>query len=564
MADGYDFIVVGAGPAGCALAAKLSDAASKPSVLLLEAGSVNDDINQRVDGQRWTTFTNQEMNWGFKTVPQKNLDKRVLDYSRGLGLGGSSAINFGVWSVGSRDEYDEWARLVGDESYGWLAMQRRLKELEEFDPRLPADVSTKYAKPNPADHGSSGKLKIGYAPEFERDLTPMLDVFEDAGLPLNPDHNSGNPLGMSVLINTAQSGLRSTSKDLVTPAPQNLTILTESKVQKLLFDGKRVTGVVCEDKSYTASKDVILSAGSLESPKILMHSGIGEPQELEDFSIPVTAALPAVGKGLRDHVFCPVIHTRAPGSTDRPGFYGNQSAMDDALKQWQKDHTGPWAKFACELGIGWFKLEDLQSRHEFQNLPKSTQDLLLKETVPHYEIISHFPVHWGNPNWPEVHPDYNSLLVFLSQAESRGKVSLQSSDPDVPLLFDPNFLDSALDQRIAIDAMRQVLKLVKSEGYANVTEAQLAGPASDSDEDILNHWRQTGASSWHMTGTVKMGQPGDDDAVVDDKFRVMGGISGLRVADLSVAPVLSSAHTQAAAYLIGATCGDKLIEEYSL
>lgn len=327
-----------------------------------------------------------------------------------------------------------------------------------------------------------------------------------------------------------------------------------------LFSSRVLTLLVAD----LASKEVILCAGSLESPRILMHSGIGDPQELNKYNIPIAAALPAVGKGLRDHPFCPVVHTRVPGSTDRPGFYGSKAAMDDARRQWDVDHTGPWAKYACELGVGWFKLEGLASTPEFQDLPRSTQDLLRRETIPHYELLTHFPVHWAIPNFPEPLPDYSCLIVFLSQAESRGTVSLQSSDPHVPLLFDPKMLDSPLDRRMAINSLREVVRLVKSEGYARETVAQLAGPSSESEEDLLDYWRQTAASSWHMTGTAKMGIQGDADAVVDASFRVMGGIRGVRVADMSVVPVLPSAHTQAVAYVTGITCGEKLVQEYGL
>lgn len=232
-----------AGPAGSALAARLCDTASKPAVLLLEAGGRNDDVNLRVDGKRWLTYKNENMNWGYKTVPQKQCLNREIDYSRGLGLGGSSAINFGVYTIGSRDDYEEWANVTHDESFSWKDMQRRYKSLETFDRRIPPGVSTRYASPSPDDHGDSGRLHVGYAPEWERDLPALLDVFEQAGLPLNPDHNSGNPIGMSVLINSSQGGLRSTARDLITPQPRNLTVLTDSPVQRVVLKDNRAIGV---------------------------------------------------------------------------------------------------------------------------------------------------------------------------------------------------------------------------------------------------------------------------------------------------------------------------------
>lgn len=214
-------------------------------MLLLEAGGNNNDKSLRVDGQRWITLQNKDLNWGYKTTPQAHLNDRQIDYSRGRGLGGSSAINFGVYTVGARDDYDEWARLVNDDAFSWDRMQARFKGLETFHADLPSDVENgaKYASPNPSDHGHSGPLNVGFASEWERDLPPMLDALEQAGFPLNPDHNSGNPMGMAVLVNSSHKGLRVTSKDLVYPSPDNLTILTDSPVQRLVMEGKKVVGV---------------------------------------------------------------------------------------------------------------------------------------------------------------------------------------------------------------------------------------------------------------------------------------------------------------------------------
>lgn len=191
---------------------------------------------------------NQDLNWGYKTSPQEHCNNREIDYSRGKGLGGSSAINFGVFTRGARDDYDEWARIVGDDAFNWEAMVGRFKSLETFHGRLPSGIDSKYAAPNPDDHGTSGPLNVGYAAEWERDLPAMLDLFEEAGFPLNPDHNSGNPIGMSVLINSSHKGLRSTAKDLLTPTPENLTVVTSSEVEKVILEGSKAVGVECDGK----------------------------------------------------------------------------------------------------------------------------------------------------------------------------------------------------------------------------------------------------------------------------------------------------------------------------
>lgn len=294
-----------------------------------------------------------------------------------------------------------------------------------------------------------------------------------------------------------------------------------------------------------------------------MHSGIGPAAQLQKHGIDVTLDVPAIGQGLRDHCFVPLVHTRTEGSTDRKEFYGSQEAMEAALKQWQEDGTGPWAKFACELGIGWFKLNGLDSWEEFNALPKEEQTYLLAETVPHYEIITHFPVHWFIPGFPAEALNYSCLLVFLFNAQTRGEVTLQSSDPNDPLLFNPKFLAHPFDRRVAVEALRDSFRLVKHEAYAKDNVDALAMPAGESDEELLEYWRQNIGSSWHMTGTLKMGKKGDQDAVVDPDHKLVG-IDNLRVADMSVVPVLVNAHVQATAYVTGATLADKLVKEYSL
>ncbi|KAI2623188.1 GMC oxidoreductase [Hypoxylon sp. NC1633] len=560
MAATYDFIIIGSGPAGCSVAAGLSKSPKKPKVLLIEAGGKNEDRNMRVDGQRWLTYRNKEMNWGYKSVPQEHCGGREMDYSRGRGLGGSSAINFSVFNIGASGDYDEWARQVGDDAFAWPHMQRRYKNLETFDPTVPPGVSSKYVAPKPENHGFSGPLKLGYVPEIEKDVVPMLDLFEKARYPLNPDHNSGNPLGMALSINTSAKGYRSTAKDLLEPIPDNLTIVTDSPVQRILLEGKKAVGVESNGKKYYASKEVILSAGALDAPKILMHSGIGPKAQLEQYGIPVVQDTPAVGQGLRDRMFVLVSYERTKGDTDRDTFYGDKEAMDAALEQWKKDGTGPWSKFACDIPIGWAKIPKLVESKEFQDLPEDVKAYMNHPTVPHTEIVSHFPGHWSIPDSPL---SYSAFLVFLYNAQCRGEVTLQSADPNAPLRFDPRYLSTAFDRRAAIEALRDAQRIFKLEEYARNNVSQIRGPAGDSDEDYLDFWRQHMNSCWHMTGTLKMGRPDDPEAVVDSDFRVRG-FRNLRVADMSVVPVLASCHTQSVAYLTGLTAADKLLAEYGL
>ncbi|ORY71500.1 uncharacterized protein BCR38DRAFT_11301 [Pseudomassariella vexata] len=559
----YDFLIVGSGPAGSAVAAGLANSAKKPKVLLLEAGGDNEDRNCRVDSQRWFTLRNQDMNWRYKTVPQEHCLNREIDYPRGRGVGGSSAINFSIYNIGAHDDYEEWARFVGDDTFQWKKMHQRFKDLETFHGGLPEGVDKKYAAPKLSDHGTSGPIHVGYAAEWEDDVLPLLDLFQEAGFPLNPDHNSGDPLGMSVLINSAHRGIRSTAKDLLVPLPENMTIVTNFPVQRIIFKGKMAIGVESNGKQYLASKEVILSAGALDTPRVLMHSGIGPAKCLEEFNIPVVLDMPAVGQGLRDHVACPLMYTRTENSTSRKAFYGDKNTMDDALEQLKVECTGPFSKFACQMGIGWFKSDKLISSAEFQELPVDEKAFLLRETVPHYEIMTHFPMHWLIPGFRNEDLNYSCILVWYYNAQSRGEVTLQSSDPNVPLKFDPKFLAHPFDRRAAIEALREALRFTQYEDYAKDNVVELSAPKSHTDEGLLEHWRQTLVSTGHMAGTVKMGQLGGVDTVVDSDFRLVG-IEGLRVADMSVVPILPSCHTQSVAYVTGMTCAEKLVAQYNL
>lgn len=217
------------------------------------------------------------MSRGYKTTPQNGLDGRVIDYARGKGLGGSSAVNFGVYAVGARDDYDEWAEIVGDEGFRWDEMKRRFKNLEKFDSNFGSGDDAgniqkrKYANPLPDYYGDRGALKVGFAKEWEMDLPLVMDSLEDAGLKRNLNLNSGNPLGMVLCINSSADGIRSTAKDLLVNALANLEIVTDTPVQRVLFDGKKAVGVQTKDKKCefdTSTLDRLLH------PRILKSSSL--------------------------------------------------------------------------------------------------------------------------------------------------------------------------------------------------------------------------------------------------------------------------------------------------
>jgi choline dehydrogenase-like flavoprotein len=205
---------------------------------------------------------------------------------------------------------------------------------------------------------------------------------------MNLDINSGNPLGWGPCPSSAYKGVRSTSADMLLDGAENLTILTEAPVQRILFDGKTAIGVESEGRAHYASKEVILSAGALDTPKLLMLSGIGPSEELQKHQIPLLHELPSVGRGLRDHVHINMVFRRRPSMSDRPAFYTNPEAVAAARVQWEKDQTGPLAEYGVSMAIGFMKSQRIYDSAEFKSLPSEEQRHLMAPTVPSFEVLT--------------------------------------------------------------------------------------------------------------------------------------------------------------------------------
>jgi choline dehydrogenase-like flavoprotein len=239
------------------------------------------------------------------------------------------------------------------------------------------------------DHGTSGPLHVSYADIWEKNIGDVFVAAEQVGLGTNPDINSGNPIGMGIGASTVYKGSRITSSAYLLGVPSNLTIMTATPVTKVLISGKTATGVLTADGTqFIATKDVILSGGAINSPQLLMLSGIGPADQLKNHGISVVHDLPFVGKNLQDHCFSTATLLQKEGTNDRMAYETDDSVKAAAKEQFEKDRTGPLSQLYCGNPMGWFKNENVFKSPEFAALPKNTQELLLKPTVPIFEIAT--------------------------------------------------------------------------------------------------------------------------------------------------------------------------------
>ncbi|KAK9783377.1 hypothetical protein SCARD494_13196 [Seiridium cardinale] len=526
MAQTYDFIVVGAhttqgGASGCVVAARLAESAAKPTVLLLEAGGLNEDAAHLTGAQRFEVAFREGslLNWGYKTEPQWS--NQQIDYSRGKGLGGSTAINFCGWVVGADEDYNEWSRRVGDEAFSWSHVKKVLKKVENFHNDVP-DEYRSHIKPKNEEHGIEGAIDVSYQEEWLPTTRDVFKAAQETGFGINPDVNNGNPIGMGIGTVCIYKGIRVTSSSAyLTDPPSNLKIITDAHIEKIILDGKVAVGVQTVDgRQFNATKEVIVSGGALNSPQILLLSGIGPADELQRHGVITLHELPQVGKNLQDHCF---------------------STAGIVIK---KDHDKNFKQSPTPMG--WFKVPSILASEEFKTLPREMQVYLQKPHVPSWEMATHTPYF----NGIEVQGDEEifSCICLVMNPQSRGTVTLKSRNPKDAPVIDPKFLTHPFDRRSAVESFRELLRFFQAPVWKKKTVANLGWPRDDTDEAIWETFSSNLRSSWHMCGTVNMGKDATQ-ACVDSSFKVFG-IKGLRVADLSVCPLVPNNHTQTTAYIV--------------
>ena len=498
----FDYVICGAGSAGCVLANRLS--ADGASVLLIEAGSP-DDSEMISTPLRLIELWQTEYDWGYHTAPQKHCHQRRIYWPRGKTLGGSSSLNGMIYVRGHASDYDAWA-YAGNSGWDYASVLPYFKKSED------------YQRGEQAYHGVGGPLHVTADFEPHPLAKAFIDAAVEAGYPANDDCNGGDIMGVGYTHLTTKNGQRhSTAAAFLRPVlgRNNLSVITRAQVQKVETDGLRATGVsyAREGKlhSVKATREVILSAGALESPRILMLSGIGERAQLEEFGIPVVKDLPGVGKNLHDHTLCAMI------------FEGSKEIPPPTNMAIQPLHAHAFMKTDAALPG-----PDLQP------------------------LFFHVPTYL--PEQEAVTPNAYTLNAGGIRPTSRGELRLTSADPKAPLMLDPNLLATDYDVAALVHNMRVNREIVKQPALAEWTAREIyPGPDKRTDEELADYARSAVTTYHHQVGTCKMGR--DAMAVVDPCLKVHG-IAGLRVVDASIMPQVTSGNTNAPTIMIAEKAAD--------
>ncbi|KAI0270601.1 aryl-alcohol-oxidase from pleurotus Eryingii [Gloeopeniophorella convolvens] len=558
----YDYIIVGAGAGGSVLANRLS-ASSSNTVLVIEAG-VSDDANPNIQIPfLCTTLANSNVDWNYTTVPQVGLNNRVVDYPRGKTLGGSTSISehsvrltridYMVWTRGPTDDYDRWAKVSGDLGWSWNSMRSIVKSIEKLVP--PADGHDTTGQIIPSIHGTSGPVEISVQ-GFPSDLDSR--VFRTtaelpAEFPFNEDVNSGNPLGISWNQFAVGGGVRtSASTAYLRPALSrpNLDVLINTQVTKVIRTGTNhglpvFLGVQFAQNANSqlyalnATKEVIVSAGAVNTPQLLMLSGIGDFNELSGLGIKTIVNSPRVGKNLQDHVVLPnVWSVNATFTYD--DITRDPAILEADIAEWVANKTGPFATSPNEE-IGWLRLP--RSSSIFRTVPDPSSG----PHSPHYEFL--FAESFASfVESPPATGHYMMIASNLVTPTSRGSITLQSSNPWQAPLIDPALLNSDFD----IFAIREGIKSALRFAAASAWDGYVIGPYGDlatanTDDELEAYARRNAATVFHPVGTAAMAAKDSSNGVVNPDLTVKGAV-GLRVVDASVFPFIPTAHPQSAIY----------------
>jgi choline dehydrogenase len=527
----FDYVIVGAGSAGCVLANRLT-ADGRHRVLLLEAGGRDWNPWIHVPLGYGKLFNDPSVNWMYQTEPEPELHNRRISQPRGKVLGGSSSINGLVYVRGQREDFDGW-RDAG--AQGWA-----------YDDVLPYFIRSEDQQRGASEyHGVGGPQAVSDQTEPHELCESFIDAAEQSGCPRNPDFNGATQEGAGYFQTSARNGRRcSTATGYLKPARRrkNLCIRTHAWVTRVLFEGRRAVGVEYRDRSgklqqVRAAAEVILSGGAINTPQILQLSGVGPGQNLKRFELDVVHELPGVGESFQDH-----LQVRSVYRCTRP------ITLNDSMKTWWGQlhiglrylllRKGPLTVSAGYAGA-FFRTAYAQQRPDAQ---------------AHFITFSTNKMGDALDRWSGF-----TASVCQLRPESRGWVRIQSPNPLAPPAIQPNFLATELDRKVTVDGLQKLRAIMRAPAMQGLVAAEVEpGPDREDDASVLDFVRDRGASIYHPSCSARMGS--DAMAVVDPRLRVHG-IESLRVVDASVMPAVVSGNSNAAIIMIAEKAADMILQD---
>ena len=527
----YDYIIIGAGSAGCVLANRLSaDAGTR--VLLLEAGGEARSIWIKIPVGFQKLIDHPTLNWRFETEPEDNVKGRRIPIPRGRVVGGSSSINGMLQVRGQPLDYNTWSQLG---NRGW-----------SFDEVLPYFKKTeRFERGGNALRGGDGPLNVADMREKHELIDAFIEAGVESGFERNPDYNGERQDGFGYYQVTQRDGRReSAATAYLYPVVgrSNLELMTHARVRRLLFEGTRVVGVEYERggtlHEVRASRSVILSAGAVQSPQLLELSGIGKPELLREHGISPRHSLIGVGENYRDHYAA-----RISWRVNRPITLNDDTRGVRMLREVLRYAFGRRGVLTYTAGIG----------HGFI---RSRPDL----DTPDCQLFFAHGSFDANTRKFDAEPGM-TIGVYQCRPESRGSIHIGSPDPLIAPKIRPNFLADPVDRASLLEGLRIVRRIGEAKAFAAYRSHETKpGNTCLSDDELLDYARTTGATTYHVMGTCKMGSDSDPMAVVNERLAVRG-LQGLRVVDASVMPTMPSGNINAAVLMVAEKAADMIIED---